>query len=49
MDNRTLKDLLITLLVYHIKCTNLYYNKNELIYAYAATSSAPWYNPYVFT
>jgi hypothetical protein len=41
MDNRTLKDLLITLLVYYIKCTNLYYNKNALIYANATSSSAP--------
>jgi len=35
IDNRTLKkDLLITLLVYYIKCTNLYYNKNALLCKY---------------
>jgi hypothetical protein len=49
MDNRTLKkDLLITLLVYYIKCTNLYYNKNALNYANATPSSTPWYNLFVF-
>jgi hypothetical protein len=48
-DNRTLKkDLLITLLVYYIICTNLYYNKNALIYANATFSSTPWYNLFVF-
>jgi hypothetical protein len=27
----------------------LYYNKNALIYANATSSSAPWYNLFVFT
>jgi len=42
MDNRTLKkDLLTTLLVYYIKSTHLYYNKNALIYLNATSSSTP--------